>query len=196
MGSYMRRCALRAVRPFAAALRDGKLVTIGGDSDMRSSLHSSVEYEATHYPEVDAHHTGFCDNHHDFTISDYMLEHVCKPWEVIKEIHRITSQVAIVNVPCMFNVHRVPLDCFRFLPDSVPVLFEDFAHVLHGTWGNKEVLINWMRYGLKRKKPSKAVLAKVDPRWPILMWIVAYKTTEARDKYLPAAYRKTIRTVK
>jgi len=65
------------------------------------------------------------DNSFDFVISGQCLEHVKKPWLWIKEVERVLKYggITVLIVPWQWDIHRVPVDCWRILPDGMEVLF-------------------------------------------------------------------------
>jgi len=64
------------------------------------------------------------DESYDIIISGNTFEHIKHPWIVIKEIRRILRCGGFVCIiaPNICPLHRVTLDCWRYLPDGMQVL--------------------------------------------------------------------------
>ena len=62
----------------------------------------------------------------DVVISGQTLEHDPKFWLTVKNMSSVTKPggLIVVIVPSAGPVHRHPVDCYRFLPDSMPVFAE------------------------------------------------------------------------
>ena len=57
-------------------------------------------------------------------ISGQCLEHVLYPWEWIKDVYNISSDIVIIIAPYMWDEHKHPIDCWRILPDGMKGLLE------------------------------------------------------------------------
>jgi SAM-dependent methyltransferase len=81
----------------------------------------------------------FADNEFDTVISTQVLEHVEKPWLMIKEIARILKRGGncILTVPFLVPYHPDPQDNFRFTREGLINMFktEGFELVESGTYG-------------------------------------------------------------
>ncbi|MBM3553643.1 MAG: methyltransferase domain-containing protein [Alphaproteobacteria bacterium] len=66
----------------------------------------------------------FADSSIDVVITGQMLEHSGQFWRVFSEIFRILNPdgLAFVITPSAGPVHRYPIDCYRFFPDSYQAL--------------------------------------------------------------------------
>lgn len=73
------------------------------------------------------------DSSQDLVISGQTLEHVEWFWETMRELTRILrpSGLMFMIVPMKGGVHRHPVDCWRFYPDSWAAL---------ARWANLELL--------------------------------------------------------
>lgn len=62
----------------------------------------------------------------DVAISGQCLEHTRKPWELVKVIadHVKPGGMVCLIAPFQWGHHRYPIDCWRFAPDGMDVLFE------------------------------------------------------------------------
>ena len=69
---------------------------------------------------TDPYSLPFEDNSFDFCVSSSCFEHSEFFWLLFNEIMRILKPNGIlyINVPSNGNVHRFPVDCWRFYPDS------------------------------------------------------------------------------
>ena len=84
------------------------------------------------------------DNSADIVISGQAFEHIEFFWLSFLEIVRIAKPKSyiIITAPSGGYVHRYPVDCWRFLPDSMPSLakwgkvdlIETF--IVQGEWGD------------------------------------------------------------
>jgi len=81
----------------------------------------------------------FADNEFDTVISTQVLEHIEKPWLMIKEIARILKRggTCILTVPFLVPYHPDPQDNFRFTIEGLIDMFktEGFELVESGTYG-------------------------------------------------------------
>lgn len=69
----------------------------------------------------------FDDNSIDVVISGQCLEHVDRPWLLMKEIGRVLKKegYCFVTAPAKWHIHKFPLDCWRIYPDGMRILLED-----------------------------------------------------------------------
>lgn len=67
------------------------------------------------------------DNYYDVVLSGQCFEHVRRPWILIKEMARVlkVGGIILVTAPFMWKIHCYPIDCWRFAPDGMKVLFEE-----------------------------------------------------------------------
>lgn len=74
----------------------------------------------------DVYHLPFEDASVDLILSGQMLEHCGQFWRVFNEIHRVLGPGgrAYLIAPSSGPVHRYPVDCYRFYPDSYAALAE------------------------------------------------------------------------
>lgn len=75
---------------------------------------------------IDPYHLPFPDGSIDLILSGQMLEHCGQFWRVFAEIERVLSPegLAFMIAPSAGPVHRFPLDCYRFYPDSYAAIAE------------------------------------------------------------------------
>jgi SAM-dependent methyltransferase len=72
----------------------------------------------------------------DLVISGQMLEHCPYFWEVFKEIERVLKKGgrAFIIAPSSGKIHRYPVDCYRFYPDSFEALAQWSGLALVDSW--------------------------------------------------------------
>jgi SAM-dependent methyltransferase len=96
------------------------------------------------YLMVSEFNTGFPSESADVVISGQVLEHCRNPFSLAKEMFRIAKPNAylFLTAPHTWPYHRVPLDCWRILPDGMETLMEqtgwkmiDIFTVDRNTWG-------------------------------------------------------------
>jgi len=68
------------------------------------------------------------DNSFDVVISGQMMEHCPFFWLTMEEMVRVARKHIFLIVPSAGAVHRYPVDCWRFYPDSGQAL-ADYTHV-------------------------------------------------------------------
>lgn len=71
--------------------------------------------------------TGLPDNTADIVLSGQCLEHCTNPFKLATEIIRIAKSKGLLFITAPFSVHehRYPIDCWRFLPDGMKLLFPE-----------------------------------------------------------------------
>lgn len=86
---------------------------------------------APSYPDVDIQKMPYDDNTFNYVISDQVLEHVRKPWVAVEEVRRVLKPAGMaILTSCMTHpVHGIPHDYWRFTPEGLKVLCEDFSKV-------------------------------------------------------------------
>lgn len=137
---------------------------------------------APSYPDVDIHKMPYEDNSFDYVIADQVLEHVRKPWIGVEEVRRVlrSGGLAILTSALIFYVHGVPHDYWRFTPDGLKVLCENFStiHRCKGT-GDLNFVIDIFhnrggRQVVKNTQIEKKALA-CDDKYLVSVWIIAEK---------------------
>lgn len=81
---------------------------------------------------MDLHHLDLADGSVGTALIFDTLEHVKHPWTAISELHRVLQPngLLILSVPFRFPVHSYPNDYWRFTPQGVAALLEDFPTVI------------------------------------------------------------------
>lgn len=64
----------------------------------------------------------FNDNSFDVVVSTSCLEHDPKFWLTVQEMMRVSRKMIYINVPSAQKYHAYPVDCWRFLADSMEAL--------------------------------------------------------------------------
>ena len=64
---------------------------------------------------------------YDLVISGQTLEHVERPWLLVREMARMLKPKGwlVITAPFECPVHKHPIDCWRFLPFGFHVLFQE-----------------------------------------------------------------------
>lgn len=65
------------------------------------------------------------DDAFDLVLCGQCLEHVRRPWELVREMGRVTKKWVLYIAPCEWEFHPVPIDCWRIYPDGMEVLLEE-----------------------------------------------------------------------
>jgi len=69
--------------------------------------------------------TGLPDGAVDIILCGQVLEHCRNPFLLAQEIIRITRKggILLIVAPFRWDEHKFPIDCWRFLPDGMKLLF-------------------------------------------------------------------------
>ena len=65
---------------------------------------------------------------YDVVISGQTMEHVCRPWEWLKNLTFYFRECICIVVPNTIHEHRYPIDTYRYFPDGMRDLF-DYAGI-------------------------------------------------------------------
>ena len=138
----MRRC----VRWYAES-DPGKVVDLGAmnvNGSYRELFAADTDYVGVDLepgPGVqvvlgDVYRLPFEDDSVDLVITGQMLEHCAHFWRVFTEIARILKPegLAFIIAPSSGPVHRYPVDCYRFYPDSYQALAD---------WSGLRLIHSW-----------------------------------------------------
>jgi SAM-dependent methyltransferase len=124
-----------------------KAIELGGSEGTLKSIVEGIGYQveiAKNYPEVDAHHLPYADDSFDVVLLDQVLEHVASPWLAVDEAWRVLKigGLAIATVPFILQYHADSgwKDYWRFTPDGLSSLFQDFEILTSAGWGNGDAV--------------------------------------------------------
>jgi SAM-dependent methyltransferase len=138
----------REVLEHCLAFIDGKVIDVGAGNAKYKSLilkkaASYLAFDIVPGKNVDV--VGdvlsmpFENGSFDTAISTQVLEHVEKPWIMVKEINRILRPggICFLSAPFLVSYHPDPTDFFRYTKEGVHSLFknEGFEIVECGTYG-------------------------------------------------------------
>lgn len=154
----------------------------GNNTALPDMLPAGCKFTSPDYPEVDIQSMHYENSSFDYVLSDQVLEHVKKPWVAMDELYRVLKPGGImVLTTCLMNyVHGVPNDYFRFTPDGLRSLCENFLHIKQCEGHGNLDFITKVLTG-KRKKPvvPNSDLAKEacinDDKNLYLTWIIGQK---------------------
>ncbi len=133
----MRRCLKQHVRGEFFDAHDVVRVADIGGGDYNGSYrhlfdHPKFEYQAVDIASTEGvdvvmtapDHIPFLDGSIDVLISGQMFEHCAAFWLVFAEMARVLAAdgFMVVIVPSAGPIHRYPVDCYRFYPDSFHAL--------------------------------------------------------------------------
>lgn len=106
------------------------ILEISGDTKLCHKYFNTVT--TTEFPHIDAHNLPYDNNSFDCILLNQVLEHVKKPWQVVKEVHRVCKPrgIAIIASPFFYQIHAWPEDYWRFTPEALEILCEDFSEIL------------------------------------------------------------------
>lgn len=101
------------------------------------------------YPEIDAHKLPYDNESFDAVICNQVLEHVKKPWICVNEFYRVLKSdgILILSSPFIYQEHNHPIDNWRFTPNGLKILCEEFSEILmtHKA-GNTKMLEHMLKY--------------------------------------------------
>jgi SAM-dependent methyltransferase len=145
-------------------------------------LPKGCEILAPSYPDVDIHKMPYEDNSFDYVIADQVLEHVRRPWIGVEEVRRVLKPggLTILTSALIFPVHGVPHDYWRFTPEGLKVLCENFSKIYEcsGT-GDLNFVIDILKGRRKLQVASNTELEKralaCDNKNLVSVWIIAEK---------------------
>lgn len=149
--------------------------------DMKKS-----EMTETEYPNLDMQNLPYSDDRFDFVISDQVVEHLEDPQKAIKESYRVLNSGGIaIHTTCFINsIHFCPNDFYRFSPDGLKYLCNDFSEMLIcNGWGNRIAILlcflsDKFRFKIipdKRWSLWRYIASYNEKEYPIVTWVIAKK---------------------
>lgn len=143
-------------------IRVGNILAIGETLDGKGTSSAILEmFDASNskilcpdYPDVDMQNMPYNDNTFDYVVADQVLEHVRKPWIGVEEIRRVLKPggIAIITTCLMQRIHGVPDDYFRFTPEGLKVLCENFSTIIKADGMGDFKHIQMCATGYRKKK--------------------------------------------
>lgn len=146
----MKRCINKYVAPLKEAAIDRKLTVVDiGSANVNGTYRTLFDERSYEYIGVDMaaaagvdlvisdpYRMPFKDGYADVVISGQMLEHSEFFWLTFKEKVRIVndSGYVIMIAPSGGPIHRYPVDCYRFYPDSYRALAKYTNSMLVDCW--------------------------------------------------------------
>ncbi len=112
--------------------RGSRVLDVGG-ADVNGSyrpIFADCEYVTLDRARADVVVNGYDwpldDQSFDVVISGQCLEHDKFFWLTLKNIARVlrSGGLFLLIVPAQWPIHRYPVDCYRFLPDSIDAIAE------------------------------------------------------------------------
>jgi hypothetical protein len=67
------------------------------------------------------------NNAAELVVCEHVLSHSTKPWEICKDLTRISRRYVIVIARFEWRYLPLPVDCFRFTHDSMSSMFEEYV---------------------------------------------------------------------
>jgi ubiquinone/menaquinone biosynthesis C-methylase UbiE len=165
---------------------DGNILGISGIENFRPLISEKADVTDAQYPDVDMQNLPFEDDIFDFVISDQVIEHLENPKKAIEESYRVLKRGGIaIHTTCFINyIHLCPNDLWRFSPDGLRYLCNDFNEIIRCEgWGNRiAILLCFVsdRFRFINIPESKwsirhLIATYCEDKYPIVTWVVAKK---------------------
>jgi len=176
----------KKLRQFFKEPMNGKILGISGIENFRSLISKTADVLDVQYPEVDMQNLPYKDNSFDFVISDQVIEHLENPKKAVKESYRVLKEGGLaIHTTCFINyIHLCPQDFWRFSPEALRYLCNDFSEILHCEgWGNRiAILLCFLgeRFRVMNIPETKWSIRHFianwnEKRYPIVTWVIAKK---------------------
>lgn len=170
-------------------LEAGKCLIIGDTLEGRGAnpslfdmLPKGTTVVAPDFPEVDIHELPYENNSFDYVLADQVLEHVRKPWVGVEEIRKVLKPGGLVVLTSVFMYykHAVPEDYWRFSPEGLEVLCEQFFKIhTSGGIGNEAFVSRVCLGGPGGRVNPGSELEKealvCNNKHLVLVWVIAEK---------------------
>lgn len=164
----------------------GKILGISGIDAFRPLISKQAEVLDVHYPEVDMQNLPFKDSSFDYVISDQVIEHLENPKKALLESYRVLKKGGIaIHTTCFINyVHPCPKDYWRFSPEALEYLCNDFSEILCcGGWGSRIAFflcsisdrLRFMQIPDSHWSLRRVIALHNEEKYPIVTWVVAKK---------------------
>ena len=144
----------------------------------------------------DIHAMPIADGSFDCVFCTGTLEHVERPWDAVKEIHRIlkTGGIVHIDVPFIQGYHADPTDYWRFTLDGLRLLCKDFEPVESGvhigpSCGLYWVAREWAHSLFENRWLSNAILCLAAVTlWPLKLADVLAVRSKGAHKVASAVF--------
>ena len=187
MAHLTRYCMYKKISGYFKEPLKGKILGISGISNLYSLIDmTKAELTEVNYPAVDMQNLPYENNIFDFVISDQVIEHLEDPKKAIKESYRVLNKDGIaIHTTCFINyIHRCPKDFWRFSPDALRYLCQDFSEILYCEgWGNRVAILlcflserfRFMRISGAKWSIRRLIATYNEENYSIVTWVVAKK---------------------
>lgn len=165
----------------------GKILGISGIKNFYPFIDmESAEITEVRYPDVDIQSLPFNENTFDYVISDQVIEHVENPKKAIHESYRVLQKGGIaLHTTCFMNYfHPSPKDLWRFSPDALRYLCDEFSEILQCEGFGNRILhllcftsdrFRFMKIPETKWSIRHLIATWNEKRYPIVTWVVAKK---------------------
>ena len=84
------------------------------------------------------------------------FEHVARFWRGFQEVHRVLRPdgVLLVSCPFYFHIHNHPSDYWRFTPEALDLLLEDFSQCIFGWQGPRTKPLHVWAVAFREGRPA------------------------------------------
>ena len=123
------------------------------------------------------------DNTYECIVCDQVLEHVKNPFNAVNEMRRVLKPEGLLFLTTvfMYPIHSHPSDYWRFTPDALELLCEDFSKiVICDGWGNSDIIKiitdrREKKLGIPKVEEVSDLMEINNPESPLTTWIIAEK---------------------
>jgi len=171
-----RMAMYKALRPFLEPKRSVKALEISGWALKNEFGFDNVR--GVYYPDFD-----ICNDKHvesmgkyDLVFADQVLEHVKEPQHAVDNLKKLLNPggCVVVTTVCLFPLHDLPGDYWRFTPFGLEHLFRAYKEVKSYGWGNRTAVKFVPDWGSNNVSENLAGLADInEPDVPIVVWAIA-----------------------
>jgi len=165
---------------------DGKILGISGIKNFLPLISKKAEVLDVQYPEVDMQNLPYENNSFDFVISDQVIEHLENPQKAIQESYRVLKKGGyVIHTTCFMNyIHHCPRDFWRFSPEALIFLCNDFSEIVSCEgWGNRIAILlcfisdrlRFMHIPENKWSIRNLIGTWNEVRYPIVTWVIARK---------------------
>eukprot|EP00238_Polyblepharides_amylifera_P009790 CAMPEP_0196581110 /NCGR_PEP_ID=MMETSP1081-20130531/32454_1 /TAXON_ID=36882 /ORGANISM="Pyramimonas amylifera, Strain CCMP720" /LENGTH=380 /DNA_ID=CAMNT_0041901215 /DNA_START=66 /DNA_END=1208 /DNA_ORIENTATION=- len=158
----------------------GDVLGVSGEQLFDSFNFQKSRFTMVDYPVADCHNLPFGNDIFDYVVVQQVLEHVPHYQTCIHEFRRVLKPGGhiLFASPATWPLHPAPRDYWRFMPDSIPVMFKCFSRIiLQGHQGNADGVRALLDAPNSRSNPKlvQAVLKENDFVWSMFIWAIVQK---------------------